>query len=172
MWMFGIDIAGDPSINALGPIYCHTFGQGPNGTKTGEMAGWLPTPAIQWREHGSSTGYSSISMRNAKTLALIEAISFVYGPGESVLKGRSLSPGMPGQAYGGIGDGATKTVACPPGHIITELFGETNGSNILTIGVRCRQSSGAAAGAPAAPSLSAEPAAAPAGRKLKYHVAA
>lgn len=121
-------------------------GQGPYVTKTGELAGRLPTPAIQWREYGSRTGYSGISMRYAANgVALIEAIAFTYGPGESEFQGRSLSPGFPGQAYGGIGDGATKTVTCPAGHTITEMFGETNMSNILTIGLKCRKSSGAAA---------------------------
>jgi hypothetical protein len=123
-----------------------------------------------WREYGSGAGYSSISMRSSSMptcTVCIDAIGFVYGPGMD--GDGALSAGKRTQAYGGIGDGATKTVACPQGHIITGLFGETNGFNIMTIGVDCRQSSAPAAGmAPsmAAPSLAPVPVVV-GGRKLK-----
>jgi hypothetical protein len=141
--MFGVDIAGDPAINAIGPIYCTTAGQGGDVSKIGMMAGSLPVPTILWREYGSSTGYSSISMRKSNETATIDAISFTYGPGMG--SGSSLSAGMPSQAYGGIGGDVAKTVACPRGQIVTGLYGETNGVSIFTIGATCQQSSGAAA---------------------------
>jgi hypothetical protein len=143
-WMFGVDIAGDPAINAIGPIYCTTAGQGRNVSKTGMMAGSLPVPVILWREYGSGTGYSSISMRKSNETDVIAAISFTYGPGMG--GERAFSAGMPSQAYGGIGGAATTSVACPRGQIVTGLYGETNGVNIFTIGATCQQSSGAAAG--------------------------
>lgn len=73
----------------------------------------------------------------ANDTAVVEAISFVYGPGPNP-DNTNLSPGRPTQAYGGIGNGDTLFNSCPPGQIITGLFGKTNSANIITVGLYCR----------------------------------
>lgn len=135
--MFGIDIAGDPVLNGLGPLYC-TSGGSTNVAQFGTLN--VPVPAIRWREYGSSTGYNGIELRLSADRNFIAAIGFTFAPSPSPLgEDRSLNPGKPNQAYGGIGDGETLRSSCPAGHIIKGLFGKTNGFNIFTVGLRCKE---------------------------------
>ena len=138
-WMFSIDIAGDPTVNALGPLYC-TSGGASNVTQFGTLKGSIPVPAIRWREYGSATGYSGIELRLTADRQFIAAISFTFAPSPTPTSdGRNLGRGKPNQAYGGIGDGETLCSSCPAGHIIKGLFGKTNGFNIFTVGLRCKE---------------------------------
>jgi hypothetical protein len=137
--MFGIDIAGDPTITGLGPLYC-TSGGASNVTQFGTLKGNLPVLAIRWREYGSATGYNGIELRLSADGNFISAISFTFAPSPTPLnEDRSLNPGKPNQAYGGIGDGGTLRSSCPAGQIIKGLFGKTNGFNIFAVGLRCKE---------------------------------
>jgi hypothetical protein len=139
--MFGVDIAGDPALNALGPIYCNSSSSN-NVTKVGTLHGKLPDGAVQWREYGSITGYSGIAVRKldmGRSVGfLISAIGFVLGPDPKHTS--DDSPGKPTQTYGGIGDGEPESSICPEGTIIIGLFGTTNSYNIVTVGIRCQSS--------------------------------
>jgi hypothetical protein len=141
-WVFGIDIAGDPAITALGPIYC-TSGDNKGVTTVGTLQGKLPDPVTKWREYDGSTGYSDIAVRRldlgGSVGSLIDTISFTQGSDpKQTGDGRSVNPGQQAQWYGGKSGGERLRSSCPEGSIITGLFGQSNCCNNLTVGSRCQ----------------------------------
>jgi hypothetical protein len=107
-------VQNDVLVTSLWPLRCS------NGDSIGKdvKLQTLPKSSSAYNRRGG--GYTGLTLFTGE---LVDALS--------------LQPG--GAKYGGSGGGDVRRVSCPPGQVITGIWGQASATHVISVGLDCRK---------------------------------